>query len=234
MKNSTIKTVTQEIKNAVEHKDLICFRKAHFKLVNYCRRFIFEANKKVLSEIYPEISSLLMWFYRTGQPEWQKVDRLMGGLEVISSFIGNLMDSRTVDEAIEEIKKSQIDQSIVINLFNESNGILSSKLAKKLNKKQNSITNRLPALEKKGVIIRAKRGKNSIIYLTPKGRTAAEKLTEDKKDRTDDVSLNLSTMLCLLNSQTKNQVKLPEASKVYKNLYGKKQPTNETPSFWNN
>jgi DNA-binding MarR family transcriptional regulator len=52
----------------------------------------------------------------------------------------------------------------------------SGDLAKELGKSQNSITNRLPAMEKLGLIVRSKVGKNSVVYVTPKGRGIAKDL----------------------------------------------------------
>lgn len=185
MKPSPIQSTTQKLRKAIEERDLRAFRLNHQFLVNFCRKQLFEANKPILKGIYPELSGLLIEFYRSQQPEWPEVDRQMGGVEVLRSLVGNLMETRTLDEALADVRASQPDMNLVEQLHLEGHGILSGQIAKRLDVAPNVITNRLPGLEKKGVIARAKRGKNSWVYLTPKGKDIARTLFEDVKDSSE-------------------------------------------------
>ncbi|PCI30321.1 MAG: hypothetical protein COB67_02275 [SAR324 cluster bacterium] len=158
------------LKKAIQAEDERLFRISYQKLVDLCRKFLFEGEKEKMEQIYPLLSSLLNYFYRSGQPAWVKVDHKMGGLEMLRSLISNLKDTRTTQEALIEIRGTA-DEALLSELTKHRDGCLSGELAKKLGKSPNALTNRLPKLEKKGLIVRAKRGKNSLVFLTPKGQS---------------------------------------------------------------
>jgi DNA-binding MarR family transcriptional regulator len=85
------------------------------------------------------------------------------------------MHTRTAQEALLDVRKSRVDQSILRRL-SDKDGLLSGELAKQLELSPNSVTNRLPILEKRGLLVRVKRGKNSLVYLTPKGKRVGKEL----------------------------------------------------------
>ena len=177
MSSKYISSIIKDLKISVREKNVTEFRKIHFKLTNLCRAGIIEADKKMLSESYPEISSFIVWFYKTGTPLWPEVDRMVGGIDALLGIVGNIMDTHTAKEVLADIKGSK-DQKILMNLHNKPEGVLSGELARQLKRSPNALTNRLPGLERKGLIIRAKKGKNSLVYLTPKGKYVAEELSK--------------------------------------------------------
>lgn len=166
------------LKKAIEEKDLFELRHNHYELVHLCRKHLFENNKPILKEIDRDISSLLLRFYKTGKPEWPEADRMMGGLEVLRTFTGSRLHTETHNEIMEKVSKSDHDRKILINLPVSGSPVRSGELANITKLSQNSLTNRLPGLEKRGLITRNRNGKNSFIYLTPKGKFIAGKLTE--------------------------------------------------------
>lgn len=178
MSSKYISSIIEDLKISVREKNVTEFRKIHFKLTNLCRASIIEADKKMLSESYPEISSFIVWFYKTGTPLWPEVDRMVGGIDALLGIVGNIMDTHTAKEVLADIKGSK-DREVLMKLHDKLEGVLSGELARQLKRSPNALTNRLPGLERKGLIIRAKKGKNSLIYLTPKGKYVAKELVDD-------------------------------------------------------
>ena len=178
MSSKYISSIIEDLKISVREKNVTEFRKIHFKLTNLCRASIIEADKKMLSESYPEISSFIVWFYKTGTPLWPEVDRMVGGIDALLGIVGNIMDTHTAKEILADIKGSK-DWEVLMKLHDKLEGVLSGELARQLKRSPNALTNRLPGLERKGLIIRAKKGKNSLIYLTPKGKYVAKELVDD-------------------------------------------------------
>ena len=177
MSSKYISSIIEDLKISVREKNVTEFRKIHFKLTNLCRASIIEADKKMLSESYPEISSFIVWFYKTGTPLWPEVDRMVGGIDALLGIVGNIMDTHTAKEVLADIKGSK-DWEVLMKLHDKVEGVLSGELARQLKRSPNALTNRLPGLERKGLIIRAKKGKNSLVYLTPKGKYVAEELSK--------------------------------------------------------
>lgn len=177
MSSKYISSIIEDLKISVREKNVTEFRKIHFKLTNLCRASIIEADKKMLSESYPEISSFIVWFYKTGTPLWPEVDRMVGGIDALLGIVGNIMDTHTAKEVLADIKGSK-DREVLMKLHDKLEGVLSGELARQLKRSPNALTNRLPGLERKGLIIRAKKGKNSLVYLTPKGKYVAEELSK--------------------------------------------------------
>ena len=177
MSSKYISSIIEDLKISVREKNVTEFRKIHFKLTNLCRANIIEADKKMLSESYPEISSFIVWFYKTGTPLWPEVDRMVGGIDALLGIVGNIMDTHTAKEVLADIKGSK-DREVLMKLHDKLEGVLSGELARQLKRSPNALTNRLPGLERKGLIIRAKKGKNSLVYLTPKGKYVAEELSK--------------------------------------------------------
>jgi len=177
MSSKYISSIIEDLKISVREKNVTEFRKIHFKLTNLCRASIIEADKKMLSESYPEISSFILWFYKTGTPLWPEVDRMVGGIDALLGIVGNIMDTHTAKEVLADIKGSK-DREVLMKLHDKLEGVLSVELARQLKRSPNALTNRLPGLERKGLIIRAKKGKNSLVYLTPKGKYVAEELSK--------------------------------------------------------
>jgi DNA-binding MarR family transcriptional regulator len=206
MSAATLTTITADMRKAIEEKDITAFSRGHFKLMNLCRRFLFQGDKTVLDKYYPDISSLLVWFYRTGKADWPEVDRMMGGVEALMMLIGNFLQTRNMKETIAEVRKSHNDVQILLALSGGKDGIMSGELAKRSGLKQNSLTNRLPGLEKMGLIIRTKLGKNSIIYLTPKGSGIAEQLKTAAPEQTSS-SLEEMALATGQNADNPSQTK---------------------------
>lgn len=177
MSSKYISSIIEDLKRSVREKNVTEFRKIHFKLTNLCRASIIETDKKMLSESYPEISSFIVWFYKTGTSLWPEVDRMVGGIDALLGIAGNIMDTHTAKEVLADIKGSK-DWEVLAKLHDKPEGILSGELARQLKRSPNALTNRLPGLERKGIIIRAKKGKNSLVYLTPKGKYVAEELSK--------------------------------------------------------
>ncbi len=179
MEDSFVKATITQLKKAVNERNTDSFEKAYFKLTGLCRKYILNADKKLLSATYPELSSLLTWFYQNNAPRWPEINRKMGSIDAFLSLMGNLRHTRTAREAFVEIRKSRKDQSILLELYKEPSGILSGELAARLESSPNALTNRLPGLEKKGLITRYRRGKNSLVFLTPKGISVASGLSKN-------------------------------------------------------
>lgn len=215
MSSKYISSIIEDLKISVREKNVTEFRKIHFKLTNLCRASIIEADKKMLSEYYPEISSFIVWFYKTGTPLWPEVDRMVGGIDALLGIVGNIMDTHTAKEVLADIKGSK-DWEVLMKLHDKPEGVLSGQLARQLERSANALTNRLPGLERKGLIIRAKKGKNSLVYLTPKGKYVTEELSKSiaKTKAADDIYAE------------------KKFSGKFLNLYGK--PSDEKPIFWMN
>ncbi|MBW2739648.1 MAG: hypothetical protein JRE64_12550 [Deltaproteobacteria bacterium] len=101
-----------------------------------------------------------------------------------------------------------------MKLHDKVEGVLSGELARQLKRSPNALTNRLPGLERKGLIIRAKMGKNSLVYLTPKGKYVAEELSK---------SMAKTEAACDISAEKK-------PSEKFLNQFG--QYSNEKPTFW--
>jgi DNA-binding HxlR family transcriptional regulator len=215
MSSEYISSIIEALKISVQEKNVSEFRKIHFKLTNLCRASIIEADKKMLSESYPEISSFIVWFYKTGTPLWPEVDRMVGGIDALLGIVGNIMDTHTAKEVLADIKGSK-DWEVLVKLHDKPEGILSGELARQLKRSPNALTNRLPGLERKGIIIRAKRGKNSLIYLTPKGKYVAKELVDslDQNRITRDVPIE------------------EQPSGFFMDIFIQGQPNAQIKSFW--
>ncbi|MCL5405396.1 MAG: hypothetical protein M1398_01490 [Deltaproteobacteria bacterium] len=174
---SAIAKTMEKLRQAVQDRDWLSYSREQFKVVNFCRRALFHGDRETLGRWYPEIFSLLTWFYRSGKADWQEAERSMGGIELLSSLIGNFLETRTMQETMDEVRKSKVDCEILKVMSQNREGIRSGELAAQLRKSQNSVTNRFPGLEKMGLIVRSRRGKGSMLYLTPKGRGLAEDLS---------------------------------------------------------
>lgn len=211
--DNPIKMTVDRLRKAVEERDFLNFSREHTRIVNICRRALFHGDRDAMGRWYPELSSLLMWFY--GKVEWPDADRSMGGLELLLSFIGNFLETRTVQETLTEVRGSEVDRKIIKILSRNPNGMRSGDLAEKLEKSQNSVTNRLPNLEKLGLIVRLRIGRNSVLYLTPKGKGIAGDLQRKKKPEA-----------CIA-------VAADESAQYYLDLGGQEQSSEKTPAFWN-
>lgn len=171
------KSLAESLREAIETRDWLGFSRACFKVTNVNRRALFQGDRPTLERWYRDLSSLLTWFYRKGgEPEWPEAQRSMGGLEMLLSLMGNFLETRTLQETLSEVRRSAVDRDILLTVAQNPDGIRSGDLAARLAKQQNSVTNRLPALERMGLIVRSRIGKNSVIYPTPKGRGVAEDL----------------------------------------------------------
>lgn len=208
---SYLERLVGDLKATIEKEDLQNFLKIHFDLFQLCRRYIFEADTSRLTQSYSPLNSLFIWFYRTGEAQWPEIEKQMGGLEALAGLIRSLKETRTKQEVLTEIRGSQIDSQILCSLLMSENGILSGQLAQQLDRSQNSLTNRLPNLERKGMVIRAKQGKNSLIFLTPKGKTIANLLSEEK---------------------FKEHERTSTQSEKYEDLDGKLKSRSASPGFW--
>ncbi|MEN6440553.1 MAG: hypothetical protein ABFD97_18425 [Syntrophobacter sp.] len=179
MQESAEQKHMERLRKAIEDRDWLQFSREHFRIVNFCRRVLFQGDRDALNRWYPVISSLLIWFFRGGKADWQEAERSMGGLELLLSLIGNFLNTRTLDEARAVVRRSSVDCEIIGAVARSPGGLKSGELARILGRKQNSVTNRLPGLEKMGLIVRSRIGKNSVVYPTPKGRGIAEKILKE-------------------------------------------------------
>jgi DNA-binding MarR family transcriptional regulator len=214
--NSAIAKTMERLRNAVEQRDWLSYSREQFKVVNFCRRALFHGDRAALGRWYPEITSLLMWFYRSGKADWQEAERSMGGVELLSSLIGNFLETRSREETMEEVRRSGVDSDILKAMSQHRDGIRSGELAKLLGKSQNSVTNRFPGLEKMGLIVRSKRGKESMLYLTPKGKGLAGDLRQKPEENVRGL-ISLSGTL---------------APQEFADVCGQNQPADQSSSFW--
>lgn len=176
------KETIQEIRNSIVEKDRTMFIRHTFHLTMICRKNILEQNRGILKDIYPLLTDLLMDFYKNGDPEWEDVNEKMGGLEEIRGFVGDILETVTGDEIMNHLKSNPTDTGILNILRFRPDGMLSGNIAENLNKNKNTITNKLPGLERLGLVRRNKIGKNSNVYITPKGKDAIE-LIEPHKEK---------------------------------------------------
>jgi len=211
-----IKMTVDKLHKAIEDRDLLNFSKERAKIVNFCRRALFHGDREAMGRWYPELSRLLIWFYRSGKGEWRDAERSMGGLELLLSLMRNFHETRTFQETLAEVRGSEVDREIIKILSRNPNGMRSGNLAQQLEKSQNSLTNRLPNLEKLGLIFRLRIGRNSVLYLTPKGRGVAEDLQREEIP------------------ETYNQLAAGESavSQPYEDLTGQEQPPGKPMTFW--
>jgi DNA-binding MarR family transcriptional regulator len=214
-KAASAKTV-EKLRQAVQDRDWLSYSREQFKVVNFCRRALFHGDRETLGRWYPEIYSLLTWFYRSGKADWSEAERSMGGLELLSSLIGNFLETRTMQETLDDVRKSGVDREILKVMFQNREGIRSGELAAQLRKSQNSVTNRFPGLEKMGLIVRSRRGKGSVLYLTPKGRGIAQHLP-------GETGGNVCRLI-----QLPGTIAPPEI----KDVLGLDQPADQPVSFW--
>ena len=213
---SAIAKTMGNLRKAVEDRDFLSFSREQSKIVNFCRRALFHGDREALGRWYPEISSLLTWFYRSGKADWQEAERSMGGLELLLSLMGNFLDTRALEETMAEVRRSEVDREILKVVSRNREGMRSGDVATQLGKSQSSVTNRLPGLEKMGLIVRSRLGKSSVIYLTPKGRSV-----------TGDLQREATTGACGI--ETLNEAL---ATQVCQNLFGREQSCSEAISFW--
>jgi len=119
------------------------------------------------------LDDFLAWFYRTGEPEWPEIQKQIGELEGCLNLIQDHLEVFSQSETLLEIKKSLRDQLILSALIHYPNGMLSGELAQAQGIAPNALSNRLPGLERLGVLRRIRKGKNSLVYLTPLGQRLA-------------------------------------------------------------
>ncbi len=211
-----IKVTIDKLRKAVESENFPNFAREHVRIVNFCRRALFHGDREALGRWYPELSSLLIWFYRSGKAAWPDAERSMGGIELLFSLVGNFLETRTLHETLAEVKRSGVDREILKIMSQSQGGIRSGDLAEQLGKSQNSVTNRLPALERMGLIVRSRIGRNSVVYLTPKGRGTAEDLQREG-----------SPEACNLFAADRSAVLQP-----YTDLTGQNRPPDKIMEFW--
>jgi DNA-binding MarR family transcriptional regulator len=214
-KRAVAKTL-EKLRQAVQDRDWLSYSREQFKVVNFCRRALFHGDGETLGRWYPEIFSLLTWFYRSGKADWPEAERSMGGIELLSSLIGNFLETRTLQETLDDVRMSGVDREILNVMSKYREGIRSGELAAQLRKSQNSVTNRFPGLEKMGLIVRSRRGKGSMLYLTPKGRGIAQGLP-------DETGGNVCGLITLPGTTPP-----PE----FKDISGVNRPGDQPVSFW--
>ena len=205
-----------KLRKAVEDRNFLNLSREHIRIVNLCRRALFHGDREALGRWYPELSSFLIWFYRSGKADWPDAERSMGGLELLLSLMGNFLETGTLQETLAELTRSGVDREIIKAMWRSPEGIKSGELAEQLQKSQNSVTNRLPRLEKIGLIVRSRIGRNSVVYLTPKGRGIAEDLRrEEVTDACNQFAAGKSAVL-----------------EPYYDLTGQERPPDKPMSFW--
>ncbi|GAB6036923.1 hypothetical protein JCM15519_14820 [Fundidesulfovibrio butyratiphilus] len=165
----------ERMKQDVIAQDFEAFRKDHFVLLSSFRRLIFGQDNVALARRYASLSDFSTWFYRTNKPEWPKVERYMGGIDIMLDLARTKLDTRTSDELAEEVGACQSDRDILGGLL-LSDGVVSAKLALELGAPLGEIENRLRCLEEMGLVQRLKRGRTALVFLTPTGRQAAADL----------------------------------------------------------
>ena len=214
-KGAIAKTM-EKLREAVQDRNWLTYSREQVKVVNFCRRALFHGDRETLGRWYPEIISLLTWFYRSGKADWSEAERSMGGIELLSSLIGNFLETRTLQETLDEVRRSGVDREILKVMSQNREGIRSGELAAQLRKSQNSVTNRFPGLEKMGLIVRSRRGKGSMLYLTPKGRGVAEEL---RAGTGNDVCMPIQL----------RGVRMPPE---FQNVLGQNQSSDQPATFW--
>jgi DNA-binding MarR family transcriptional regulator len=211
-----IKITVGKLRKAIEDRDFLNFSREHARIVNFCRRALFHGDREALGRWYPEVSSVLVWFFRGGKADWPGAERSMGGLELLLSLMGNSLETRTLQEALADVWRSRVDRDILKAMSHHQEGMKSGDLAEQLKKSPNSVTNRLPGLEKMGLIIRSRLGKSSVVYLTPKGKGIAEQLRGEA-----------ASGAC--KPATLDESRVPQD---YEDQFGQKRSPNEPLLFW--
>ncbi|MBF0567971.1 MAG: hypothetical protein HQK95_03805 [Nitrospirae bacterium] len=183
-----IDKIFESLYQAIRERDLRVLREAFYTLENVCRRNIFGVNKEVLKELYDKLNvfmlesrAIIVRSNAIGESEWPEACMMMGGIQVFRDLIGELILTETHQEIIDKVMRSKIEKEIITILAQKDEFILSGELANLVGKRQNSVTNRLYELESRGLILRAKRGKNSFIYLTEKGKSIGKTLIEKEE-----------------------------------------------------
>ncbi|MBF0402469.1 MAG: hypothetical protein HQL00_00785 [Nitrospirae bacterium] len=178
------------LESSIASKDMLEFRKAFFDLENVCRQNIFEVNKELLKELDDKFNEFLINSGEVVRAHWPEVCEMMGGIEMLSDIIEELVISETPAEIVDDLLRSKDDllkgkmeYKIIRRLIDATEGIRSGDLAIAVDTTPNSLTNRLLALEKRGLILRVKRAKNSFVYLTPKGKSIGKALLEREKKK---------------------------------------------------
>lgn len=213
-----VKELIEELRTHIRNRDFFGFETSYFRLREVCVKNLIEANRPVLKELEKELPPLLLWFYGKGKPEWDKASHPMAKVEMLEEFIEDFLDSPTQEELNSELavdlQKSAVDRDILRTLLSEKLGITSGEIARRMEKNPNTITNRLPGLEKRGLVVRARRGKNSIVHLTPLGREAVEVCCGERKE------------------PVRHAKEAPLEGETYKDLYGRDKAQNDPLTFF--
>ncbi|MBF0275027.1 MAG: hypothetical protein HQK84_07330 [Nitrospinae bacterium] len=168
------------LKQTIAKRDLKAFNYDHYRLTNVCIKSMIESDRELMKILEKGLPPLNRWFYRNnGIPEWDEAAHEMAKLEMLQELIEDFLDYAPLKEIIEElkdlVKKSKVYPRMLekLSVMPPGSGIPSSELADLLKLNRNSLTNRYPELEKHGLIVRTRRGKNSYVHITMTGRELA-------------------------------------------------------------
>lgn len=169
----------EKIKTAIEEKNLSMLNEAAQDFTSLARKNILEygdENREVLQLMYAHMSKILILFFKTGKAEWPEADRIMGGLEAIKGFIGDVIYAASSVNLIEKYKKKEgvtIDVLVLRLLLKAENGLVAKDAANELAKESYIIANTFRDMEREGIVFAILEGEKSIAELTDKGRRVA-------------------------------------------------------------
>lgn len=167
----------EKIKAAIKEKNLVMLNEAAQDFTSLARKNILEygdENREVLQLMYTHMSKILILFFKTGKSEWPEADRIMGGLEAIKGFIGDVIYAASSVNLIEKYKeKEDVVVDVLRLLLKAERGLVAKDAANELAKESYIIANIFRDMEREGIVFAILEGEKSIAELTDKGRRVA-------------------------------------------------------------
>jgi len=162
-----------KLERAIMERNFSMLTEVSWDITSICRRSILDYEKDVLDKLYGRLSNVIVSFSRTGESEWPAADRIIGGLESMKGFIGDVLQAPSSENLINEIDQESVEASILRLLAKIRISVSTKELSLHLKKDQEIIRSKLAGFERMGVVIKSCTGENPMVHLSPKGEKIA-------------------------------------------------------------